>query len=208
MYIYAFGSVCRGEIDLFSDIDLLAILDEKDNPSKFDPNKYSIYTESKIKDYWASGNPFSWHLFTESSLIYSHNKKNFLKSLGKPEPYKNGIQDMLKFQKIFTVSLEELKTSHLTYLFELSTAFLCIRNFASCYSLNKGKSNFSRHSALKLEKKSLSINHHIYKILESSRLLATRGYGEFPKKNDIQKIVLELDKVYTWMEYLLGDENE
>ena len=28
MYIYAFGSICRGEIDFYSDVDLIAISDD------------------------------------------------------------------------------------------------------------------------------------------------------------------------------------
>lgn len=203
MYIYAFGSICRGEIDLFSDIDMLAILKETDNLTTLDPNKFSIYTEKKIRDYWISGNPFSWHLFLESSLVYSDNRKDFLKSLGKPKPYTDGIKDMLKFQSIFLDSLNGLESNEFTYLFELSTIFLCMRNFATCYSLHKNQPNFSRNSALSLGCKSLKINPDVYNILEESRLLATRGYGKIYPKSDINKIVLELDKANLWMNDLL-----
>lgn len=208
MYIYAFGSICRGEIDLFSDIDMLAIMKETDNSTTLDPNKFSIYTEEKIKDYWISGNPFSWHLFFESSLVYSDNKKDFLKSLGKPKAYTDGIKDMLKFQSIFFDSLNGLESNEFTYIFELSTIFLCIRNFATCYSLHKNQPNFSRNSALSLGCKSLKINPDVYNILEESRLLATRGYGKIYPKSDINKIVLELDKANLWMNDLLRNENE
>lgn len=208
MYVYAFGSICRGEIDLFSDIDMLAILEEKDDSTTLDLNKFSVYTEKKIKDYWLSGNPFSWHLFLESSLVYSDNKKDFLKSLGKPKVYTDGIKDMLKFQSIFLDSLKSLEVNESTYLFELSTIFLCIRNFATCYALHKNKPNFSRHSALNLGNKSLQIDTKIYTILEEARLLATRGYGEIYPKSDIKKVVLELDKANLWMNDLLRNENE
>lgn len=208
MYIYAFGSICRGEIDLFSDIDMLAILGEKDNSSKFDPNKFSIYTEKKIKEYWISGNPFSWHLFSESSLVYSDNNQDFLKSLGKPKSYTDGIQDMFKFKNIFSGCLAELETNQFTYLFELSTIFLCIRNFATCYALHNDKPTFGRHSALSLGEKSLNIDLDVYHILEDARLLATRGYGKIYPKSNVQKTVVELDKVNIWMNDLLEIENE
>ena len=42
MYIYAFGSICRGEIDFYSDVDLIAISDDLVQLKKFDPNKFSI----------------------------------------------------------------------------------------------------------------------------------------------------------------------
>lgn len=42
MHIYAFGSICRGEVDSFSDIDMLAIVSGRDE--RFNPRDYSIYS--------------------------------------------------------------------------------------------------------------------------------------------------------------------
>jgi len=42
MHIYAFGSLCRGEIGLDSDIDLLAIVDQFDE--RLDQKLFSIYS--------------------------------------------------------------------------------------------------------------------------------------------------------------------
>lgn len=207
MYIYTFGSVCRGEIDQFSDVDMLVILNEIDSLSNFDPEKFSIYNEKKIKNYWSLGNPFAWHLFLESSLVYSHDKNDFIKSLGSPKPYKSGIQDMIKFKNIFNECLIELKNDNRTYLFELSTIFLCIRNFATCYSLHRKSPNFSRHSALQLGSNSIKIDSHTYNSLEKARLLATRGHGEFYPISDLQKMILKLDKINLWMNQLLGNIN-
>ena len=60
-HFYAFGSVCRGEIDPASDIDLLACLSTP-NP-EIDPKKFSIYTYERIRELWHEGNPFAWHLY-------------------------------------------------------------------------------------------------------------------------------------------------
>ena len=49
MYIYIFGSTCRGELDQYSDIDLLAVHDFEENIDHLDANKISIYTENKLK---------------------------------------------------------------------------------------------------------------------------------------------------------------
>ena len=57
MHIYAFGSVCRGDVLPSSDIDLLAITEGHD--SRFDPNNYSIYSYNRIKELWQEGNPFA-----------------------------------------------------------------------------------------------------------------------------------------------------
>ena len=60
MYIYAFGSLCRGQVDLESDVDLLAIVDGHDD--RFDPSKFSIYSYNRVREIWQEGNPFAWHL--------------------------------------------------------------------------------------------------------------------------------------------------
>ena len=98
MHIYAFGSVCRGEIDIYSDIDLLAITDKS---SQFNELSYSVYTHQKIIELWKLGNPFAWHLFWESKILFSSDGNDFLKSLSKPAQYKNCLTDCLKFYGIF-----------------------------------------------------------------------------------------------------------
>ena len=52
-HIYIFGSVIRGEIDQYSDIDLLLITDE--SISNIDTNKYSVYTPNRIKELYIEG---------------------------------------------------------------------------------------------------------------------------------------------------------
>jgi predicted nucleotidyltransferase len=82
VHIYAFGSICRGEIDTKSDIDLLAIVGGNDN--HFDTSTYSMYSYNRLTELWLEGNPFAWHLATESKLIYSSDEKDFIKDLGSP----------------------------------------------------------------------------------------------------------------------------
>ena len=50
MHIYAFGSMCRGDISIGSDIDLLALV-EKHDP-RLDPGKFSIYSYKRIGELW------------------------------------------------------------------------------------------------------------------------------------------------------------
>ena len=69
MHVYAFGSICRGEIDYGSDVDLLAIV-ERFVP-ELDPSKFSIYSYSRIEQLWDEGNPFAWHLATEFKMLFS-----------------------------------------------------------------------------------------------------------------------------------------
>ena len=53
MYIYLFGSLCRGEIDEFSDVDLLAIIGANENiNTQLDTQKFSIYKEKRMMELW------------------------------------------------------------------------------------------------------------------------------------------------------------
>jgi len=205
MYIYAFGSICRGELDFYSDIDLLAISRKKNELSTLDPHKFSLYSESRIKEYWKMGNPFAWHLYKESKIIYSNNGIDFIKELGVPSKYSNGLIDLIKFKMIFLESVEQIEKTQDSFLFDISTIFLAIRNFATCYSLANGEINFHRNSALALGKKSIPISPENYKILESARLLATRGIGEFPNVEDSSRLIKCFKEIEKWMELLLGD---
>lgn len=64
MHIYAFGSICRGDVSPASDVDLLAIVDGYDE--RFSLDDYSIYSYDRIWEIWNEGNPFAWHLALES----------------------------------------------------------------------------------------------------------------------------------------------
>lgn len=205
MYIYAFGSICRGEIDFYSDVDLIAISKNKSELLELDPNKFSLYSENRLREYWSIGNPFAWHLYKESKLIFSSHGNDFLQNLGEPSKYSNGLCDLLKFKNIFLESVEQIKRTHDSFLFDISTIFLSIRNFATCYSLAYGKINFHRNSALNLGKKSIPISKENYKLLEAARLLATRGVGEFPDEADSSRLIACFEEIDDWMRLLLDE---
>src|SRR3982751_3236513 len=99
MHIYGFGSVCRGDVSSGSDIDLLALVEGHD--SRFDPNLYSIYSYKRIGEIWREGNPFAWHLWLESRMLYSSNGVDHLKSLLEPAPYLHCVRDCQKFYTLF-----------------------------------------------------------------------------------------------------------
>lgn len=211
MHIYAFGSVCRGEVDSFSDVDLLAIVNGRDE--RFNPKDYSIYSYARINELWEQGNPFAWHLFLESKLIYSPDSSDYLRSLGEPNAYKSGLADCKKFREIFLSAKKSIETSDLTEIFDLSSVFLAIRNFATCYSLfNNITPDFSRNSARKIVVHSIPIDDLTYELLERARVLCTRGVGELLNSNDIDKVKNMLDKIDSWMEEIIntiiGDEYE
>lgn len=204
MHIYAFGSICRGDIDPNSDIDLLSITDGFD--SRFDPNMFSIYSYSRIIELWKEGNPFAWHLSTEAKLIYSFNGSDFIHELGSPNEYNNCKNDCNKFYNLFLNAIASINSGSNSKIFEYSTIFLAIRNIATCYSLGRNNiKDFSRNSALNLGKRSLKILPSTYKMLESSRIISTRGVGRIIPKRELHIANEELTNIKNWMEELLNE---
>ncbi|GAB5524800.1 MAG: nucleotidyltransferase domain-containing protein [Roseivirga sp.] len=209
MHIYLFGSICRGEIDEFSDIDLLAIVNSKEkNQLKLDTEKFSIYEEKRLRGLWNEGNPFAWHLHLESKLVYSSNAGDPIRVWGEPRPYSNVNDDLKKFHTLFSDSLTSILESEYSRVFDLSMLFLAIRNFASCYSLGHLKEhNFSRNSALKLTSKRLEISEKCFQILERSRILSTRGKGAQITNLEINIVLAEIHKISDWFQLIL-ENNE
>lgn len=172
MHIYAFGSVCRGDISPGSDIDLLAIVEAYD--AQFDPHVFSVYSYERIRELWQAGNPFAWHLSRESRLLFSSDHSDYLKGMGRPEPYAGCVADCQKFFTLFQEAHASVLTGKVSTVFELSTVFLSIRNFATCFSLGDGElPDFSRHSALRLGADSIQITQNAYRTLERARILCT-----------------------------------
>lgn len=203
MHIYAFGSICRGEITVGSDVDVLAITVGLD--SRFDPDVYSVYSPERLKQLWLLGNPFAWHLALESRLLFASDGKDFLRDLGQPARYTGVVHDCEKFFRIFNEARSALHAGTVSPHFELSTIFLAARNFATCYSLGgkTKKPDFSRNSALRLAEDSIPVSSGVYSTLQLCRLLSTRGMGITPEPIDITEAVSQLQDVETWMVSLL-----
>jgi len=200
-HIYAFGSVCRGEIDAASDIDLLACLSAPNH--HITPEKFSIYKYERIRELWNEGNPFSWHLHLESKLIYSSDGANFLMELKEPSKYNKAVEDCIKFQKLFSESYDSLMKSSNSFVFHLSCMFLATRNFATCYSLGNGQPNFSRMSPLLIDQ-SLSIAREDFDIFARARILSTRGHGSSISEAEVNTAKSSALIIQNWMRKILS----
>lgn len=202
MHIYAFGSICRGEITKESDIDLLAI--SSNTESAMDESTFSSYSYEKIRKLWNYGNPFAWHLHLESSMVFSSDGSNFLRDLGTPSAYTNAHYDCVSFIDLFEQAKKSIDSGSNSKTFELSTAFIAARNFAICYSLQNRKTpSFSRYSAKQLGSDSLDISDASFKTLERARLLASRGIGTEISEKDLAHAIGELPVIRLWMDKLM-----
>lgn len=206
MHIYAFGSICRGDISVDSDIDLLALVAGRD--SRLNPDKFSIYSYTRIRELWESGNAFAWHLSLESRLIFGADGNDFLKALGAPSKYSGGATDCSKFRDIFESSFQSVRKGSPSLVFELSTIFLALRNIATCYSLARMNSpTFGRDSARRLGPKSLDIAEDVYDLMMRARLLSTRGAGESISNIDWAIVIPELKKCRSWIDEICHEVN-
>jgi hypothetical protein len=202
MHLYAFGSVCRGEIDPDSDVDLLALVSGHDK--RLDPAKYSIYSYNTMKSMWQKGNPFAWHLSLESRLLYSEDDCDFLESLGRPAPYSGCQADCRKFYGVYLEAFSSLDRDMSSTVFDLSALFLSIRNIATCFALGVlGQTLFSRHAALKLPSEfTVPISGDCYRILERARILCTRSMGTDIRTQEVQLVRSECESINRWMKTL------
>jgi hypothetical protein len=204
MEIYAFGSIVRGEIDQFSDVDILVLKHYLEKISVLDKDGYSIYSFERIGQLWEEGNPFAWHLFSESKCLFSENSIPHLLSLGKPKPYSNLINDLNKFYKLYLDSIQSLESNNNSIDFDLSMVFLAIRNFASCFSLGFLRiQEFSRDTALKIDNYSIQIDLKVYERLKASRILATRGIGEIITEKELNELKKEFNVIEKWFTSLI-----
>ncbi|ECH0862858.1 hypothetical protein FPD75_07730 [Salmonella enterica subsp. enterica] len=204
MHLYAFGSICRGEIDLGSDVDLLACID--DTPVEIDVEKYSIYHYDRLVKLWEEGNPFAWHLYLESKLLFASDGDDFLRGLGKPKEYSNASSDLDKFRLLFERSYTALSHSKNSTVFHLSCIFLAIRNYATCYSLSIQKPIFSRNSPLLINPK-LNIDPKAFSILVRARLLSTRGFGVNISDSETVFAHNAVSNVLQWMDTLRSNQS-
>ena len=199
-HFYAFGSICRGEIDFASDVDLLACTSEP--APEIDAKKFSKYTYGRIEQLWREGNPFAWHLHLESRLIFSSDGLDFLVGLGVPSAYKCVAVDCLKFRALLLESSNALIQSKNSIVFNMSCMFLATRNFATCYSFMMGRPIFSRKSPMLLAER-LPISDEVFDVLARSRILSTRGYGQNISEAAITAVKDSVPEIANWMHKLI-----
>jgi predicted nucleotidyltransferase len=206
-YIYAFGSICRGEVDDFSDIDVL-VIKEGTNETRLNP-KYSYYRKKTLDNLWDKGNPFAWHLYKESRLLYSVNGDNYISELGKPSKYERLLPDLLFLRDIFAGSKISINEDANSMIFDLSTIFLVVRNIATCYELGANlKFCFTRDSAIEISENQLKIDDVAYNTIRLCRVLSTRGIGLQPTEIEIDIAIKSIPLIDLWIDSIINKARE
>jgi hypothetical protein len=202
LHIYAFGSLCRGEFGPDSDVDLLAIVSGGRN--QLSRKTFSIYSHKRIREIWNEGNAFAWHLHLEARPIHLCDGRNFLSELGRPSRYSSQAADCEKFLNLLRTSRRSVEADHQSLLFDLSSVFLAIRNFSTCFMLGNGEADFSRNVALRFMGTHPPVSLEVYRALERARLICTRGIGEPLQPRECLSCMEALVALEDWMTKLMG----
>lgn len=207
LHTYAFGSLCRGEFTNGSDVDLLCAVSGGTNT--LSREVFSIYSHSRLREIWTEGNPFAWHLFYESRLIYTSDGHDFIRDLGVPSAYNQRTRDCARFLDLAIQARMSIMRDGASVIFDLAAVFLALRNFSSCYVLgNPGEHDFSRNVAIKLMGQERPLSLESYSVLERARLLCTRGHGDLLSSEDIQRAIDCLPVAEKWMATRLEEVNK
>lgn len=126
--IYVFGSTCRGEHTLTSDVDVLAIPFDIERPQF--PEHWSIYSPDLLAEYFQSGRLFAWHLHLEAKCVFSSRAEPFLKSLGPPAPYSTIFDDINDLEALLIDAINELNAGTENLIYELGIVYTAIRDLA------------------------------------------------------------------------------
>jgi predicted nucleotidyltransferase len=154
-----FGSFCRGDNDRLSDIDVLVVHANKPEDSlrgylratlkaAFRNNvDLAEYSAGRLKDMFAAGHLFTWHLQSESASLLAPPDK-FFESLGSPAPYRNAIRDAYQFLDLLETISIQLSRSGSSPIYEAGLLYLASRNVGICASSRVCRlPNFSRYAA-------------------------------------------------------------
>lgn len=171
--LYIFGSAVRGEVSATSDIDVLVV--PFSGAADSYPNSWSVYSAEIIRSYYQAGRLFAWHLHLESKCIFSANEMPFLSSLGSPEKYTSGAQDIEDLRELLLQALNEIGAGSNSLIYELGIAYTAIRDIAmvASWSLMDGPC-FSRKAPYLIPVR-CPLPENIYQAAMLARHVSTRG---------------------------------
>ncbi len=174
MWLYIFGSAVRGEVDLQSDVDVLAILEDKGAQANL-PKTFLVYSKLELTECFARGDLFSHHLAMESRLVYSFDGSDVISDLGAPAPYQAGADDFECFCEIAEGALRQLRNGSSCSVFEHGLLYMAVRDVAMILSYHeRGTPIFSKYTPYRVTPQ-LKLDFAKYESIKRCRAASTRG---------------------------------
>lgn len=198
--IRVFGSHARGDQNVYSDFDVLVILQksqvinddlEKEIKELFDREiSISWYSEKRINKLFEMGHLFAWHLYNES---YAITNDDYFQSLGKPAEYKFAIQDIHSLLGILVPIQEAVKNCPRNLIYEAGLLYVCVRNIAICAMPSlRNQYSFNTDVPFKLD---IPVSVEEFNLLLQARYAGTRG-TKSPELN-----AQKFDKLFKLLEF-------
>lgn len=197
-----FGSYGRGNPDDFSDLDVLVVC--RDGAGTQSEEKVrdligqdynqapsiSWYGESKLANFFATGDLFAWHLYRESYAVSGF--APLAEMFGRPAPYLNCLDDILGLREILSSVPNHISCHPQNLVYELGLTYVCLRNIAmTASSVLCEKVDFGRYSPYGLPEITPLISKEDYAQLAQCRHASTRGMEPPVVEIDVQHTLRE-----------------
>ena len=201
---YIFGSLCRGEPDQGSDIDVLVISNERRTRQKVPPN-WSLYSPRRIRALFARGTLFAWHIFQEAIQLWPRDRAGYLQKIGPPKPYANAKREIGDLQRILVGAATELTRGTPSQIYEFGLLALACRDIAMAAAPSlTGTFNFSRHAPLHLPAVRFPLSRTQFDYLLACRRATTRG-GQLRRNPRIERqLKAKLPQLSAWSVHILN----
>jgi len=175
--IYVFGSITRGEVTPTSDADILVVPLGGQNKGSY-PESWSVYSLKTIESMHSEGRLFSWHLYLDSTCVYTPCSLPTIERLGKPEEYNSAIKDIIELRNLLSDSLGFLKNGTQSSIYEVGLVHTCLRDIAMSSSWHLlDRPTFSIDAPFKINP-SLPLEREVYKKTMLARHSSTRGVSK------------------------------
>lgn len=148
MELYAFGSVTAGDVDPFSDTDVLAIVETQAEANQC-PIHWSIYRRARIRHLFDRGTLFSWHIHLDAVLLWPRDQAGFLATLGRPAPYTGARKEISELLELAQDAIGSLRDGSPSAIFDAGQLYVALRDTAMAAAPSTlGRFDFSRRLPL------------------------------------------------------------
>lgn len=201
--IYIFGSVCRGEPDLGSDVDVL-VIDTPHTARREFPANWSCYSRRRLRVLFGRGTLFAWHLYLEAVQVWPRRDYGYLQKIGPPRPYRGAVREVTDLQRILLGAVTELTRGSRSSVYEFGLIALACRDIAMAAApALTGRFDFSRYAPVQLAGAGFPLTSGQFEYLLACRRATTRGGGLRRRPRIERRIITNFPHLQSWCAHLL-----
>ncbi|HEX9625384.1 MAG TPA: nucleotidyltransferase domain-containing protein [Acidiferrobacterales bacterium] len=207
--LYIYGSTARGDAVEDSDVDVLVVMEDKNDVHIQDipvpetaglirkKPDLSYYSVGRLRSMYRSGHLFAWHLYNEAKFLEVGT--DYLSELGKPRNYESFDEDTTPLFDLLCSIKHELAISRDNLIYEAGLVYVCTRNIAMCASyFTSDGLTFSAYAPYMLgySDNPFPLPRERFDTLRRARLAGTRGLEAWSLDGDV--LLEDLQNVQDW----------